>query len=76
MENQEEYNCYICKGMTEDYMVCDRCHEHYCEDCSYTYSLHFQYQGSLCYECSGQDRITPLLKEEVRENVIDIIIKE
>lgn len=67
--------CYICysDNLDEDF-VCDRCENYYCEDCSYTYSLHFQYQGSLCHYCSDQKRRKPLLKSDILDNRIKIIL--
>ena len=70
-------NCYICysKNTDEDF-ICDRCDKYYCEDCSYTYSSHFQYEGSLCYWCSGQKRRKTLLKSDILNNKIKIILNE
>lgn len=55
-------------------MICDRCEEHYCDDCSYTFSLHYQFQGSRCYSCAGQGRKIQT-KNEIRIRKIDIIIE-
>jgi len=76
MKEEEIIYCYICNTQTEPYLICDQCDNHYCDDCSYTYSLHYQFQGSRCYECSGQGRITPLEKNIVRDNAIEIILKD
>ena len=75
-ENEEQHYCYICNDITEEYLVCDICEQHYCDDCSYTYSLHYQFQGGRCYECSGQSRVKPLEKNKVRDNTIEIILKD
>lgn len=66
--------CYICYSQTDIEMICDRCEEHYCDDCSYTFSLHYQFQGSRCYSCAGQGRKIPT-KNEIRIRKIDIIIE-
>jgi len=68
-----KYFCYICFGQTEEDFVCDRCDEHYCEKCSYTYTLHYQHEGARCYRCSDQNRRTKLTKEEIRDNKIKAI---
>ncbi len=70
-------HCHICytTNVDEDF-VCDQCDQYYCEDCSYTYSLHFQYEGSLCYDCSDQRRIKPLTKDMIRENKINLIFNK
>lgn len=64
------HRCYICYGSTDDYMICDRCEEHYCDDCSYTFTIHYQYQGSLCYNCSDQSRRKKLTRDIIRDNKI------
>ena len=73
MENKD-YNCYICYKTTEDYMICDRCENHYCEDCSYTFSLHFQYEGGMCYNCSDQNRRKKLTKDIIRDNKLKSLL--
>jgi hypothetical protein len=65
LELQEKY-CYICYSTDECY-ICDRCEEHYCYECAYTFTIHYQYEGNLCYHCSDQRRKTPLTKELKRE---------
>jgi len=62
--------CYICYSQTDPEFICDRCDEHYCEDCSYTFSLHYQFQGSRCYRCADQDRREKLDMRDVRINQI------
>ena len=50
-------HCRICYTENVDpEWVCDRCEQHYCEDCSYTFSLHYQHQGNRCYQCADQSR--------------------
>ena len=67
-------HCHICYSTnTDDDFICDRCGEHYCEDCSYSFTLHYQYEVSLCYWCSVQNRKTPLNK---RNSKIDFILNE
>ena len=62
-------HCHICHTINvEEDMVCDRCEEIYCEACSYTFTLHYQYEGSLCHWCSDQKRRNPLTKDEIRSN--------
>lgn len=64
--------CYICSTLNvEDFMICDMCNNHYCEECSYTFSLHYQYQGSRCFECADQNRRDPL---SIRERKINMIL--
>lgn len=68
-------HCSICFIFpVDDNMICDLCDEHYCEDCSYTFTLHYQYQGSRCYQCSGQNRIKKLNKEDIRQNKIELTL--
>ena len=68
--------CYICYTENVDpEWICDICGENYCEDCSYTFSIHFQYQGSRCYLCSNQMRRNPLPPIEVlRERKINLYV--
>lgn len=54
-------------------LTCDKCGEFYCEECSYTFSIHFQYQGSLCYHCANQSRRAPLNKRDYK---IDYILRK
>lgn len=69
-------HCHICysTNIDEDF-VCDRCNQYYCDDCSYTFSIHFQYEGSLCYECSDQRRRKPLTKDMIRDNKLMMILQ-
>jgi len=55
-------------------LICDRCEEIYCEDCSYTFSLHYQHQGSRCYHCADQSRRTKLDKRDITLN--KVLLKE
>jgi len=67
-------HCHICCSPdVEEDMACDRCEEIYCHDCSYTFSLHYQYEGSLCFWCSDQKRRNPLTKNDIRENKIRLL---
>jgi hypothetical protein len=67
--------CHICYSTnTEEYFICDRCENHYCEECSYTHSIHYQYEGSLCYWCSDQNRRKKLTKEIIRNNKMKLIL--
>ena len=69
-------HCYICytTNVDEEY-VCDKCEEHYCEDCSCTYDIHTQCDSNLCYECSDQHRRKFLTRETIRENKLNLIFK-
>lgn len=75
----EEYPfpvCYICKSTNlEENWICDRCDQLYCEDCSYTFTLHYQFQGSRCYHCADQHRRNGLTKEEVYTRYENLSIK-
>jgi len=74
MENKTPLFCHICYTMNiDEKFICDRCKQHYCEECSYTFTYHFQYEGSLCYYCSNQPRRKPLLKDVVRDNKLKLI---
>ena len=67
--------CYICyKKDIEDDFVCDMCEQHYCEDCSYCFTLHYQFQGSRCYLCADQSRINRLTKEMISDNKLKLLI--
>ncbi len=67
-------HCHICYStdVEPDIMVCDICDEIYCEDCSYTFSLHYQHQGARCFSCADQGRLKPLTKEMIRENKLKL----
>ena len=67
------YFCYICFQQTEENFVCDTCDEHYCEDCSYTFTLHYQHEGPRCFHCSEQSRLKPLTKQMIRDNKLKAI---
>ena len=67
-------HCYICFKETDEEFICDKCDNYYCEDCSYTFTIHYQYEGGLCYWCSDQERKTPLIKSEVRERKLKYIL--
>jgi hypothetical protein len=66
--------CHICftKNIDEN-LICDRCDNYYCEDCSYTFSLHYQFQGSRCYSCAEQNRLKSLSKNLIRDNKLLIL---
>lgn len=69
--------CYICYStQIEPEYVCDRCEKHYCWDCSYTFTIHYQYEGSLCHYCSDQRRRIPLTKDMKRNNKIKLVLSE
>lgn len=75
MTEEKEVNCYICGTVTDECLTCDRCDNYYCEECSYIFGIYYQFQGARCYRCSEQTRIKPLLKEKVRESIIENLIK-
>lgn len=63
--------CHICYTQDVDPdFICDKCDEHYCYDCSYTFSLHYQHEGSRCYECADQSRRTRLDNRDVKINYL------
>ena len=68
MCSKNEIYCYICYEDTDDYMICDTCDNYYCGGCSYTYTLHYQHQGSRCYHCSDQRRRKSITKSQIRKN--------
>lgn len=73
METEAKY-CYICYEINvDDDFICDTCDNYYCEDCSYTFSLHYQFQGARCYLCADQRRRNTLTKEDRRSRRIDYI---
>lgn len=66
--------CYTtdpCK--LDESFICDTCELHYCEDCSYTFTIHYQFQGGRCYLCADQYRRTRITKNEIRENKLKLI---
>jgi hypothetical protein len=71
-------HCHICytTNVEPDIMVCDRCGEVYCEDCSYTFTIHYQHQGARCFWCSEQKRLKPLTKETIRDNKLKLFLEK
>jgi hypothetical protein len=70
-------HCYHCfTTIVDEDFICDTCEELYCEECSYTFSLHYQFQGSRCYSCADQSRRNRLTKEEIRDNKLKLIQNE
>lgn len=67
------YHCYSTR-IDED-LICDRCDEYYCEDCSYTFSLHYQFTGSRCYYCADQSRRNGLTKQQRRDSKLELWLK-
>lgn len=70
----EKKHCYICYKQVDGEFICEICDELYCDECSYTFSLHYQFQGSMCYNCSDQKRINKLTKQELINNKLNIIL--
>jgi hypothetical protein len=66
--------CYICYSETDDEFICDMCNRHYCEGCSYTFSIHYQHEGGRCYWCSEQGRLKTLTRETIRDNKIKYLL--
>jgi hypothetical protein len=65
--------CYICfSDKTDDDFICDTCEQNYCEDCSYTFSLHYQHQGSRCHYCADQPRRNTLTIQLKRDNKLKL----
>jgi hypothetical protein len=71
-----ECYCEICNVITEQDWICDRCESFYCEDCSYSFTIHYQFQGSRCYQCAEQSRRNPLTIPNLRENSIKYILNQ
>jgi len=70
-------HCYICYNRyIEEDSVCDICGNYYCEECSYIFSLHYPFQGSRCYLCADQRRLTTLTEDIKRNNKIKLIIDD
>ncbi len=65
-------NCYTMDNVDPDF-ICDRCEGYYCSECSYSFTLHYQFQGSRCYLCADQSRRNALTLETKRENKIKLI---
>ena len=70
--------CHICLSDNIFYeenepLICDMCDEYYCEDCSYTFTIHYQHEGMRCYQCADQSRRKPLNK---RDSKIDYILRK
>jgi hypothetical protein len=67
--------CHICLSNDIFYdedtpLICDTCDEYYCYDCSYTFTLQYQFEGMRCYWCSDQKRLKPLDKRDCRISYI------
>lgn len=60
--------CYSMESIDPETDICDTCEDYYCEECSYTFSIHYQFQGARCYMCADQRRRNPLSKAEKRDN--------
>ena len=70
----ESEHCHICYQFEEEMLICDFCDTMYCLDCSYSYTYHFTYEGSLCYFCSNQNRREPLTYSDIRDNKIKLLL--
>lgn len=72
---KNNFHCYICFYPTEEEFVCDMCDNYYCDKCSYTFTIHYQFQGGRCYRCSGQSRRGGdiVTKKEIRSNKLKYI---
>lgn len=67
-------HCGRCYTMdVDEEFICDTCEEHYCEECSYTFTIHYQFQGSRCYLCADQFRRNKLELSTKRDNKIKLI---
>jgi len=44
-------HCHICGNETEYDWVCDKCGEHFCEDCQTPFTYHNQIDYPLCKKC-------------------------
>jgi hypothetical protein len=76
-------NCSLCKlkeiviNTSTTQRNIARCHNdnYYCEDCTYIFSPHYQFQGARCYKCADQYRIS-LNKVQVRDNKVRFSLDE
>ena len=66
-------HCYLCYAQTDDDFICDTCDNYYCEDCSYHFTIHYQFQGARFYICADQYH-RKITKEEIRDNKIKLIV--
>ncbi len=71
------YICYVIfyKDVLEEEILCDKCDNYHCEECSYTFSIHYQHQGSRCYLCADQRRRKILTKIEQRDNKLKLYLQ-
>ena len=68
-------HCYICyTTYLDEELVCDRCEEHYCWDCSCTYDIHTQCDSNLCYTCADHFRKKSLTKSMIRDNKLLLLL--
>ena len=66
--------CNICYSLnTDEDFICDTCEQYYCEECSYTFTLHYQHEGPRCYWCADQGRRKPLSKADIIDNKMKIL---
>ena len=66
--------CHICYYLnTDEDFICDTCEQYYCEECSYTFTLHYQHEGPRCYWCADQGRRKPLSKADIIDNKMKIL---
>jgi len=64
--------CYTTENI-DDHNICDVCDCVYCNDCSYSFTIHYQYYGAKCYLCADQSRRIRLTVETKRDNKIKLI---
>lgn len=66
-------HCQICfSSSVDEHSICDTCNELYCDECSYTFTPHYQFQGSRCYFCANQGRRNKLTKEAIKRNRLEL----
>jgi hypothetical protein len=56
----------ISSESTEEF-TCDLCDSFFCQDCSYFFTIHYQFQGSRCYSCADQwirQKLDPIEKRD------------
>ena len=72
---EEEKICFICLCDLNgtDLNTCDTCGEFYCEDCSYSFTYHYQFMGSRCYLCADQSR---RIKLDRRNSKLDYLLRK
>ncbi len=69
-------SCHICYEFEDELFICDKCENFYCYECSYSYTIHYQYEGQLCCFCADQFRRKMLTITELRDRKIKLYLHE